>query len=83
MSENPNHKFIGKTVMVIGAHNHKGITGKIKDVTLDNYAFVELDIFNCPLPEKFTFTVLRLVYVYKFSIIILKTDSFSKATRTI
>ena len=83
MSENPNHKFIGKTVMVIGANNRKGITGKIKEVTLDNHAFVELDIFNCPLPEKFPFTSLRLVYVYESSIMILKTDSFSKVARTI
>jgi len=64
MRENPNQRFIGKSVMVVGAHQRKGVTGTIKDVTLDSYAFVAINVFNCSGQEKIPFHFLRLMYEY-------------------
>jgi len=60
MGDNPNQKFIGKSVMIIGAHWQKGVTGTVKDVTLDNQAFISLNIFNSVTLEKIPFSSLRL-----------------------
>jgi len=61
MSDNPNARFIGKPVMVVGAHHFKGVKGTIRDVTIDGHAFVSLDLFNHPLREKFKLNELKLV----------------------
>jgi len=51
---NPNQIFVGKKVMVIGAHDLKGSTGVIKDTTPEGHAFLQMDIFNRPRLEKFS-----------------------------
>jgi len=60
MRDDPNAKFIGKQVMVVGAHHYKGMKGTIKDISLDGWASVLLDLFNHPRTERFKLCELRL-----------------------
>jgi len=53
--------------MIVGAHQRKGVTGTIKDVTLDNHALVAINVFNCPVQEKIPFSFLQLMYEYNCS----------------
>jgi len=61
MKDNPNAQYVGKKVMVVGTNHFKGWTGVVKDTTLDGHAFVALNIFNHPRPEKFNLKSLRLM----------------------
>ncbi|KAF9538632.1 hypothetical protein CPC08DRAFT_771100 [Agrocybe pediades] len=62
MRRNPNSVFIGKEVMVTGAHAYKGVTGIIKDTSLDGQAQVALNLFNHPKHKSIPLDLLRLVY---------------------
>ena len=53
MKNNPNAKFIGKEVMVVGANHYKATKGIIRDTTPLGEATVELYLFNHPRKEKF------------------------------
>ncbi|KAJ3502642.1 hypothetical protein NLJ89_g8792 [Agrocybe chaxingu] len=57
---NPNQKYVGKHVQVVGADTFKGSRGVIKDTSFNGYAFVRLDIFNHVQLEKIHLSHLRL-----------------------
>ncbi|KDR66612.1 hypothetical protein GALMADRAFT_1147853 [Galerina marginata CBS 339.88] len=61
MKHDPNRKFIGKEVMIVGANHFKACRGVIRDTTWEGEASVELALFNHPRQEKFHLSHLRLV----------------------
>ncbi|KAF9567038.1 hypothetical protein CPC08DRAFT_814553 [Agrocybe pediades] len=66
MRKNPNDIFVGKEVMVTGANEYKGITGIIKDTSLDGQASVALNLFSQPKPVYIPLKLLRLQYTSTF-----------------
>ena len=60
MRDNPNAKYHGKEVMVVGGHRLKGIRGTIRDTTTAGEAIVEVHVFNQPR-EKIPLAKLRIL----------------------
>lgn len=66
MCHDPNVKFIGKTVLIVGRNQLKGSKGVIKSTSADGEVFVQLHIFNRPQLEKLKLESLQLQYANVF-----------------